>query len=64
MKKIINEIKNKTIKNSKIKIFEKLNKIGNKNVNSISYKIKNTHNIEKFKLICIFNSDNVLKPHS
>ena len=57
MKKII-------IKNSSKNMLEKLNNNGNKNVNSISYKIKNTHIIEKFKLICMFNSDKVLKPHS
>lgn len=57
-------MKKNTIKTSKKKTFEKLNNTGNKKVNSISYKIKKTHNIEKFKLIWIFNSDNVLKPHS
>ena len=41
-----------------------LNKIGNKSVNSISYKIKKIHNITKFILICILISDNDLKPHS
>jgi hypothetical protein len=39
-------------------------KIGNKNVNSISYKIKNTHKIEKFKFICMFMSVVDLNPHS
>ena len=38
--------------------------IGNNNVNSMSYKIKKIHNIEKFKFIWIFNSDIALKPHS
>jgi hypothetical protein len=52
------------MKNSNRKILEKLKSRGNRRVNSISYKIKNTHNIEKFKFICMFNSDNVLKPHS
>lgn len=57
-------MKKMIIKNSSRNILEKLNSSGNKKVNSISYKIKNTHNIEKFKLIWIFNSDKVLKPHS
>ncbi len=39
-------------------------KIGNKNVNSISYNIKNTHKMEKFKLICMFTSVVDLNPHS
>lgn len=41
-----------------------LNNIGNRSVNSISYKIKNTHNIIKFIFIWIFKSDSDLKPHS
>jgi hypothetical protein len=53
-----------TIKNSNIKILEKLKSSGNKKVNSMSYNIKNTHNIEKFKFICMFNSESVLNPHS
>lgn len=61
---MIKPIKKNTIKISKKKTFEKLNKTGNKNVNSISYKIKKTHNMEKFRFIWIFNSDKVLKPHS
>ena len=39
-------------------------KNGNNKVNSISYSIKKIHNITKFILICIFKSDNDLKPHS
>lgn len=50
--------------NSKKETFQKLKRAGNSNVNSISYRIRKTHNIEKFKFICIFNSDKVLKPHS
>jgi hypothetical protein len=42
----------------------KLIKIGNKSVNSISYNIKNTHKIEKFKLIWMLTSVVDLKPHS
>ncbi len=45
-------------------IFQTLKRIGNNNVNSISYKIKKIHNITKFILICMFTSDNDLKPHS
>jgi len=41
-----------------------LNNIGNNKVNSISYNTKNIHNITKFTFICIFISDNDLKPHS
>lgn len=43
---------------------QKLNKIGNKNVNSISYSIRKTHIIIKLILICILISDIDLKPHS
>lgn len=43
-----NSIKKKNSKNDVKKI---LNKYGNNKVNSISYKIKNTHSIAKFKLI-------------
>lgn len=57
-------MKNTIIKNSNKKILEKLKSNGNSNVNSISYSIKNTQSIEKFKFIWIFNSDKVLKPHS
>lgn len=42
----------------------KFNKIGNNKVNSISYKIKKTQSITKLIFICIFKSDNDLKPHS
>ena len=42
----------------------KLIKIGSKKVNSISYNIKKTHNIEKFKFIWILTSVVDLKPHS
>lgn len=45
-------------------IYKKLKKIGIKKVNSISYKIKNTHKIEKFKLIWTFMSLVDLNPHS
>ena len=48
----------------KKKILEKFNKIGNNNVNSISYKIKNTQSKMKFKFICKFTSEIALKPHS
>lgn len=41
-----------------------LNNIGNNRVNSMSYRIKNTHNMAKFMLICIFISERDLKPHS
>ena len=37
---------------------------GNNKVNSISYNIKNTHNIAKFILICMLMSDKDLNPHS
>lgn len=47
-----------------IVMFQILNNIGNNNVNSMSQRIKNIHNITKFILICIFTSDNDLKPHS
>lgn len=43
---------------------KKLNKNGNKKVNSISYSIRNTANIKKLKLIWMFNSDIDLNPHS
>jgi hypothetical protein len=45
-------------------MFKILNNIGYKNVNSISYNIKKTHNNVKFMFICILMSDNALKPHS
>jgi hypothetical protein len=61
---MINITKKKKKKNSKKEIFEKLNKIGNNKVNSISYNIKKIHNIEKFRFIWIFSSEIVLKPHS
>ena len=41
-----------------------LKSAGNKNVNSISYKIRKTHIIMKFKFICRFMSAIDLKPHS
>lgn len=41
-----------------------LNKAGNSSVNSMSYSIKNIHNITKFIFICMFMSDRDLKPHS
>jgi hypothetical protein len=47
-----------------IPMFQILNSTGNNNVNSISYKIKNIHNIVKFMLICMFMSESALKPHS
>lgn len=47
-----------------IHIFHMLNKIGNNKVNSMSYNTKNIHNITKFIFICMFISDNDLKPHS
>ena len=62
-KKLLIRIKKKK-KNSIKLIFNILNKKGNRNVNSISYNIKNIHNKEKFTFIWIFNSDKVLKPHS
>jgi hypothetical protein len=43
---------------------KKLNKRGNKNVNSTSYKIRNIQTKEKFRFNCIFMSDMDLKPHS
>ena len=43
---------------------EKLNKNGNKNVNSTSYKIKKIAISEKFKFICRFRSVIDLNPHS
>lgn len=52
--------KKKLIKN----IQWKLKNTGINKVNSTSYSIKNTHIIEKLKLICIFTSDVLLKPHS
>lgn len=42
----------------------KLKNTGINKVNSTSYNIKNTHIIEKLKLICILTSDVLLKPHS
>lgn len=42
----------------------KLKKIGTKNKNSTSYKIKNTQRRAKFTLICKFKSEMLLKPHS
>jgi hypothetical protein len=45
-------------------IHHKLKSAGNRSVNSISYSIKKTHNIVKFIFICMFISDNDLKPHS
>lgn len=59
----------KNIKNIKKKycttvIEPMLNKKGNKNVNSMSYKIKKIHIIIKFKLIWKFKSEIDLKPHS
>jgi hypothetical protein len=47
-----------------ILIFQMLKSIGNSNVNSMSYRIKKIHNIAKLMLICMFTSDNDLKPHS
>jgi hypothetical protein len=44
---MINSVNKNNKISSKIVILEKLNKIGNKNVNSISYSIKNTDNIKK-----------------
>jgi len=61
---MINPIKKKIIVNSKKNKLVKLKRRGKRNVNSMSYKIKKTHNIEKFKLIWMFNSDNVRNPHS
>jgi hypothetical protein len=43
---------------------KKLNKRGNKNVNSTSYKIKKMHTKEKFRFNCMFTSDMDLNPHS
>lgn len=45
-------------------IFHILKSIGNSKVNSMSYRIKNIHNMTKFTFICIFISDKDLKPHS
>lgn len=56
---------NKITKKKLIKKIEwKLKKTGINNVNSTSYSIKNTQIIEKLKLIWIFTSDVLLKPHS
>ena len=49
---------------SKKLTYEILNKNGNNNKNSTSYKIKKTHNIEKFILTWIWSSEIDLKPHS
>ena len=53
-----------TIRHSTSVTFVILNNKGINNVNSISYNIKKTHNIGKFKLIWIFNSVLALNPHS
>ena len=55
-------IKNKTKLIDCIK--EKLNKNGNKNANSTSYKIKKIASNEKFKFSCKFSSLIDLNPHS
>ena len=50
--------------NWKIEVLPKLNRIGNKKVNSISYRTKKIHIIIKFKFIWKFKSEVDLKPHS
>ena len=69
LKSYNNEIIIKATKTKKIKKLvpskkKKLNKKGNKNVNSTSYKIKKIQTKEKFKFTWIFISDIDLKPHS
>lgn len=61
---MINTINTITKKKLTKKIEWKLKKTGINKVNSMSYKIKNTHIIEKLKFICIFTSEVLLKPHS